>query len=151
MDVRLPGEGPLGNPDRAVPTLLTEESMASPDDGGTADQLFAALRALLAAHQDRLTVVHDSAAHYYANCRRLDAKGKPVFFGAVKVSGKKNAFHLMPVYEHPELLEGISPALKKQMQGKSCFNFTRLDTGLLQELQQLVEQGARRYAQAGKL
>jgi len=125
--------------------------MASPDDAGAAGQLFATLRALLAAHQDNLTVVHDSATHYYANCRPPDAKGKPVFFGAVKVSGKKHAFHFMPVYEHPELLEHISPALKKQMQGKSCFNFTRLDAGLLKELQQLVEQGARRYAQAGKL
>ncbi len=125
--------------------------MASPDDAGTAGHLFVALRALLAAHPEKLSVVHDSATHYYANCRTPNARGKPQFFGAVKVSGKKHAFHFMPVYDFPELLDALSPALKKQMQGKSCFNFTQLEPSLLQELQQLVEQGARRYAQAGRL
>jgi hypothetical protein len=37
---------------------------------------------------------------------------------------KKNyvIYHLMPVYLNPGLLEGMSPGLRKRMQGKSCFN-----------------------------
>ncbi|MGA6539642.1 hypothetical protein ACPEH7_16065 [Stenotrophomonas sp. NPDC101269] len=57
----------------------------------------------------------------------------------------------MPIYVFPELLSDISPALKKRMQGKSCFNFDALDLALLQELQRLVEQGVARYENAGKL
>jgi hypothetical protein len=33
------------------------------------------------------------------------------------------SFHLIPVYMFPDLLKGLSPALEKRMQGKSCFNF----------------------------
>lgn len=118
---------------------------------GNPPALFIALRDLLRAHEAQLLVVHDDAGHFYANCRNLDAKGKPQFFGAVKVSGRKHSFHFMPVYDYPELLAGISPALKKRMQGKSCFNFDVLDPDLLHELQLLIEQGVSRYTVAGKL
>ena len=113
--------------------------------------MFVALRDLLLAHKDALVVVHDTDAHFYANCRDADSKGKAQFFGAVKVSARKHAFHFMPVYDFPELLLGLSPALKKHMQGKSCFNFEVMDPALLQELQKLIEQGVRRYKAAGKL
>ena len=33
----------------------------------------------------------------------------------------------MPVYGLPELLADISPELRRRMQGKACFNFTRVD------------------------
>ncbi|MBD3826912.1 hypothetical protein [Stenotrophomonas sp.] len=117
----------------------------------TQPNLFAALRSLMIPYRSRLDVVHDEDDHFYANCRHLDAKGRAQFFGAVKVSGRKHVVHFMPVYDFPELLSDISPALKKRMQGKSCFNFDALDPALLQELQHLVEQGVARYENAGKL
>ncbi len=46
----------------------------------------------------------------------------------------------MPVYMYPDLLEGISPELKKRMQGKSCFNFKTLDDAQVEELARLTEQ-----------
>ena len=55
----------------------------------------------------------------------------------------------MPVYLNPGLLEGMSPGLRKRMQGKSCFNFTRLDPVLLAELPALTEAGFRFYAGQG--
>ena len=87
----------------------------------------------------------------FANCGLPDAKGKHPFFGAVKVSNRKHLFHFMPVYEFQELLDNISPALRKRMQGKSCFNFEALDPPLLSELETLVAQGVKRYKVAGKL
>lgn len=113
--------------------------------------MFAALRDLLLTHKDALAVAHDTDTHFYANCRDAGSRGKAQFFGAVKVSARKHAFHFMPVYDFPELVLGLSPALKKRMQGKSCFNFEVLDPTLLQELQQLIEQGVSRYKAAGKL
>ena len=34
---------------------------------------------------------------------------------------------LMPVYVNPSLLETMSSALRKRMQGKACFNFTVIE------------------------
>jgi hypothetical protein len=114
-------------------------------------ELFAALRSLLRDADGSLQVVHDTSSHFYANAPHPDAKGKPQFFGAVKVSGRKHAFHFMPVYEFPELLADISPALKKRMQGRSCFNFERWDPVLMDELARLVAQGTTRYRTLGRL
>jgi hypothetical protein len=44
----------------------------------------------------------------------------------------------MPVYAFPQLLEGISQPLKKRMQGKSCFNFTKIDEPIMDELARLT-------------
>ena len=60
-------------------------------------------------------------------------------------------FHLMPVYAHPTLLRELSPGLRSRMQGKSCFNFTRVDEGLFDELADLTMQGREQYAAAGLL
>jgi len=120
-------------------------------DAGSPNALFVALRALLLPYIDRLAVVHDSNEHFYVNCRNLDAKGKAQFFGAVKVSGRKHVFHFMPAYDFPEILAGLSPELKKRMQGKSCFNFDALDPDLLRELEGVITDGAARYQAAGKL
>jgi len=51
----------------------------------------------------------------------------------------------MPVYAFPDLLKGISPALKKRMQGKSCFNFTEIDDEMLAELAALTKRGFERF------
>ena len=52
----------------------------------------------------------------------------------------------MPVYGDPRLLADLSPELRKRMQGKSCFNFTRVDEGLLTELTDLTRRGYERTA-----
>ena len=57
----------------------------------------------------------------------------------------------MPVYVFPELLETISPELKKRMQGKSCFNFKVVDETLLSELRELTKAGYTQYANNGYL
>jgi hypothetical protein len=59
------------------------------------------------------------------------------------------SFHLMPVYIFPELLDGMSPELRRRMQGKSCFNFTAPDPELLSELTELTNAGFARYREAG--
>jgi hypothetical protein len=54
----------------------------------------------------------------------------------------------MPIYAFPGLLEGISPDLKKRMQGKSCFNFTALEESLLVELSDLTHKGYEKHKAA---
>jgi hypothetical protein len=74
---------------------------------------------------------------------------KEMWIGAVRICKSYVSYHLMTVYIFPDLLQGISPELKKRMQGKSCFNFTRLDERLFRELDQLTKRGFERYKQGG--
>jgi len=53
----------------------------------------------------------------------------------------------MPVYMYPELFDTISPELKKRMQGKSCFNFTKVDETLFEELAALCKSSFGRFQQ----
>jgi hypothetical protein len=102
-------------------------------------EIFEQLKALLAKFEGKLSVVHDNDAHYYLNTASIGLSKKPDFFGSVQIKKKYVSFHLMPVYFFPELLNDLSPELKKRMQGKSCFNFIEIDLGLFNELGQLVE------------
>jgi hypothetical protein len=96
-------------------------------------------------------VTADSPANYSLDLRKRDAKGRPVFFGAVQPRKHYVSFHLMPVYMYPDLLEGVSPELRRRMQGKSCFNFKAPDRALFRELAGLTSRSVERLKQEGWL
>jgi hypothetical protein len=73
------------------------------------------------------------------------SKGREVWFGAVGERKNYVSYHLMPVYAFPDLLNKVSPELKKRMQGKSCFNFKEVDDKLFAELARLTEEGYQRF------
>lgn len=73
------------------------------------------------------------------------SRGKEVWFGAVRSGKAYVSYHLMAVYAFPDLLDGISPELKRRMQGKSCFNFREIDEKLFKELARLTERGYKRF------
>ncbi len=52
----------------------------------------------------------------------------------------------MCVYLQSDLLEAMSPDLRKRMQGKSCFNFTKVDEGLFDELSDMTANGREMFA-----
>ena len=106
---------------------------------------FARLKRILQKHAKHLTVVTDKSANYYLDAGYSEKWKKEIFFGAVSIKKNYVSFYLMPVYTCPELLKGISPALKKRMQGKSCFNFTTSDDATLRELATLTEKGYQRF------
>ena len=113
------------------------------------NEIYQALRLILKQHEAKLNGVKDSDSEFYVNSK-VTENGKAVFFSMVKASKAKVAFHLMPVYCHPELLEEISDDLRKRMQGKSCFNFTKVDRELFEELQLLTNRGLDALERAGK-
>jgi hypothetical protein len=88
---------------------------------------FAALRPVLAKYADHLTVKADTPTEYALVTKRPSPfpqhKGHPMDFGAIRSGKAYVSFHLMPIYIYPALAKSIPPALKKRMQGKSCFNF----------------------------
>jgi hypothetical protein len=62
-------------------------------------------------------------------------------FAAVRLQKNYVSYYFMPIYGGAKAAGGISPALKKRMQGKACFNFTEVDKPLLKELKALTKAG----------
>jgi hypothetical protein len=110
---------------------------------------FQALKSILQPLEPKLVRVHDAPDHYYLDTAHLQKNKKPLYFGSVRTGRRYVSYHLMPVYLFPELLEGLSAALASRMQGKSCFNFTRIDPELSEELAALTRRGFERYLEAG--
>jgi hypothetical protein len=110
--------------------------------------IFDQLKPILQQYEAGLTVTADTPTDYALDAQHAGPNGKPLFFGAVQVKKNYVSFHLMPVYMHPDLLDGISPALRKHMQGKSCFNFKSIEPALFDELSQLTQRGLKRINQA---
>jgi hypothetical protein len=70
------------------------------------------------------------------------------FFAGVRVAPKHVAFHLMPVYTDPYLLDEVSPALRKHLKGKTTFDFTACDEAAFVELEHLTARCFEAYAAA---
>ena len=114
--------------------------------------VFDRLRPLYAAHAAKCVVLKDAPDGYLLGSQEVRAKdGYRTWFGGVEIKKSYVSAHLMPVYMHPELLEGIDPGLRKRMQGKSCFNFKKPDDPALEAFAALVEAGAARFAADGRL
>lgn len=103
---------------------------------------FASLSKMLRKHAAGMSIKTDVPSNLYIELPAATPKAKPKFFGAVQTKKSYVSYHLMPVYEDPGLLDGTSDALRKKMQGKSCFNFTADDPLLFKELDVLTKKCA---------
>lgn len=112
------------------------------------ENTFVRLKRILKKYEKTLTVKIDKPTTYYLDAGYSEQFKKVIFFGAVVINKNYVSFHLIPVYAFPDLLRGISPVLKKRMQGKSCFNFTTIDDKMLTELAKLTEKGIARFRRA---
>jgi hypothetical protein len=86
--------------------------------------------------------------NYYLDTHTLGKNKKPIFFGGVRMGKGYVSYYLMPAYS-PELQKGMSPALKKRMQGKACFNFTVVDEELFAELRKVTKQAYAEWKKTG--
>ena len=112
------------------------------------EQVSERLREILTPYQGRLAVLFDGPTSYELGAPTLH--GKPGrFLVAVRDGNAYARFHLMTVNAYPDLLIGMSLRLRKRMQGKSCFNFTRVDEALFAELEDLTARGIERFREVG--
>ena len=114
--------------------------------------VFEELKAVLTKFENRLAVQTDSPTDYTLVTKSPSPlkqhKGHPMFFGSVRLGKAYVSYHLMPLYMCPPLQAMISPALKKRMQGKSCFNFKAVpEPALLVELAALTEASLKRWTE----
>jgi hypothetical protein len=91
------------------------------------EPIFETLKGVLAKRAKKLAVKNDKPTQYTLLTKSPSPfpqhKGQPMWFGEVKIGKAYVSLHLLPIYMNPALNAAISPALKKRMQGKACFNF----------------------------
>jgi hypothetical protein len=123
--------------------LAKKKSAVAPAKAAKPDfaTVFTALRKLLDPFLGEIQVQTDKPGNYYTEIPTIFHRGKPLYFAGVRTGKNYVSFHLLPVYFAPELLKGMSPALKKRMQGKACFNFTAVDETCFAELGRLTAAG----------
>lgn len=113
------------------------------------NDVFEALKAIMTPVTESLEINHDVSGHYDVETLHTMKNGKRLWFGGVRTKKNYVSYHLMPVYVNPELLTDMSPALKKRMQGKSCFNFKTVDKPLFDELAVLTQRSFQDYVSQG--
>jgi hypothetical protein len=112
---------------------MSQASSIPPDLAAVHDRL----RAILAPYRGRLRVASDGPGGM--TLELPEYPGQPWGFAAGTRLGKRYvSYYLMGVYGDAGLAASISPELKRRMQGKSCFNFTKIDEPLFLELEALT-------------
>jgi hypothetical protein len=116
--------------------------------------VFERMRGILEPHAPPLQIEVDASDNYSLVAppqARYPQYPRGLPFGSVRIGKRYVSYHLMPVYAFPELLDGASPRLRQRMQGKSCFNFTRLDDEIVAALGEVTAAGLERYRREGLL
>lgn len=106
--------------------------------------IFEHLKKILRPYAPKLTVTADAPTVFSIDGPYSEKWKKELFFASAQVKKNYVSFYLMPVYMYPDLLKGISPGLKKHMQGKSCFNLKKAEPEFLKELAALTKRGFER-------
>ena len=110
------------------------------------NEVFARLKSIFEPYAKKMDAVSDTESYYLLNTRHIMKNKQPLCFGGVRQGKNYVSFYLMSVYACPELLQNLSPELKKRMQGKSCFNFKEVDEQLFKELATLTKAGAAKFS-----
>ncbi len=113
--------------------------------------VFERLKTILQPYAEKLTLKADTSDTYYINGPYSEKWKKQLFFGSAQIKKNYVSFYLMPVYMYPELLKDISPELKKRMQGKSCFNFKKVEPDLFTELTELTRKSVEKFQKENPL
>jgi len=112
--------------------------------------VFKQLKNILQPFAPKLTITADTKEAYSLDGPYSEEWKRNLFFGSAQVRKSYVSFYLMPVYMYPDLLKNITPELKKHMQGKSCFNFKKVEPDLFEELESLAKISFERFIKENK-
>ncbi|MES2339882.1 MAG: hypothetical protein V4537_17445 [Pseudomonadota bacterium] len=105
----------------------------------TFDAVYDRLREVMLDAVDSHIVAVDAPGNLVIRTSAIDpSTGQPGWFGTVTIKKSYVAYHLMPLYTRPSLADGLSEALSKRRQGKTCFNFKTVNDALFDELAALT-------------
>lgn len=117
---------------------MSERPAAGPDLGAVHERL----KAIFAPYRDSLTVSKDGPDGLYLELPGYEGKTYG-YVGGTRLGKRYVSYYLMGVYDG-SMTASMSPELRKRMQGKCCFNFTRTDEPLLAELADLTARSVER-------
>ena len=132
-----------------ISTAASTKTKAAKGNKDEFESAFRGLREMMKPCDKKLRVTKDKPGEYMSESKSLRYLGKPLMFASIATKSYVT-FHLFPVYMFPNLLDGISPELKKRMQGKTCWNFKKAEESLFAELGKVVEASLRRFEEMGK-
>ena len=107
--------------------------------------VFEQLKKILQPVASKITITADTPGSYSLDGPYSEKWRKQLFFGSAQIKKNYVSFYLMPVYMFPDLLKDISPELRKHMQGKSCFNFKKVEPELFEELEELTRMSVEKF------
>lgn len=103
------------------------------------DEVHARLRRIMLDAAPNQMVALDEPGNLILRTHNVDPRtGEPGWFGTVTTKKSYVAYHLMPLYADPSLGDDLSVELTKRRQGKTCFNFKKVDEPLFAELLSLT-------------
>jgi len=103
------------------------------------EEVHARLRALLEPYAPPLFVTADEPKGYGLDMAAEGQRHTYTWFAGTRLGARYVSYYLMPVYVQPSLVDRMSPELRRRMQGKCCFNFTRVDEPPFAELAELTK------------
>lgn len=112
-------------------------------------EIFKQIRLAMIAYAPPLKVVKDTEKGFeLVSDKSIVFMGKKrdnVYFGSVLIQGGFVGFYLMPIYAQPALIEKLGPDLKKLLKGKSCFHIKKIDSALLNQINEAMKMGLECY------
>jgi hypothetical protein len=129
----------------AMPATRKKQSAAKKTSKKDFTSVFNALRDLLNPYARELKAASDKPSYYCLESKTPTLRNRPMYFAGVRMGKNYVSYYLMSVYASPEFIRGMSPELKKRMQGKACFNFAEVDEKLFAELAQLTQAGFEKF------
>lgn len=124
--------------------------MAPAARGGDRDRdaELAAVEARLREILDPYRTSLEAADLYGVDTLRAPGARAHDWFAGVRRASRHVGFFLLPMAEHPELVDGCSPGLLRLRTGKSVFNVRTMDEALLAELEAPVARAYEAYVAA---
>jgi hypothetical protein len=108
-----------------------------------AEELMTGLRALLEPYEGRL----ERAQIYGIDVLKRPGAKKHDWFAGVRPGKGTAKLMILPIKTNPELLESLSPALRKRQSGDALFTLKPGDDALIPELGELLERAFAVYVE----
>lgn len=130
--------------------VLPVRPLAAPGESLSLTQIYETLAALLVPYARKMESEMHPKIGFCLKAKSART-GRETHFGAVQVLPDCVAYHLFPLYAHPDLLKNISPELHSRLRSQTCFHFEALHAGLVAELAELTHTGFERFLADGVL
>ena len=109
----------------------------------------------LIARKAVLKVTADTPAKFEMHGTIPAMQGKKkvdgIYFSSVVPKPKDVRFYFFPLYDHPEIKDGLSDELLKCLKGKTCFHIKSITEDIERDLPLLVSRGIDAFQQDGLL